>query len=290
MSLGGPGGESADVVSVLRAVPGVADAEILPDEHGGPGTLRLQLALGADEVDVAMKVNRILGERFGLGVDAGRVQVVEEAMPNRGAHVAATPAVQAAVADVEERIAAVEAVAGPELSVVPSASATEPPAGGSPAQPVAAAAPPQPAVEPPAAEDGPTHAPRPPRLLISRMQLVSAQLGVAAEVSLTRDGRSYTGAADAAATATSVHRAVAQATLRAVESCIGSAARFELEHLQSTTLGADKAVVVEISMITRHATERLTGISAVRDDPRQAVIRATLDALNRRIETYLQSA
>lgn len=122
------------------------------------------------------------------------------------------------------------------------------------------------------------------------MQLVSAQLGVAAEVSLTQGDRSYTGSADAAATATSVHRAVAQATLRAVEACIGSAARFELEHLQSTVLGADKAVVVEVSMITKHATERLTGISAVREDPRQAVIRATLDALNRRIETYLQSA
>ena len=291
MSLGGPGGESADVVSVLRAVPGVADAEILPDEHGGPGTLRLQLALGADEVDVAMKVNRILGERFGLGVDAGRVQVVEEALPNRGAHVAATPAVQAAVADVEEQIAAVEAVAGPELTVVSSAApAAEPPA--APAAERPAERPVERPVERPAERPGagPIHPPRPQRLLISRMQLVSAQLGVAAEVSLTRDGRSYTGAADAAATATSVHRAVAQATLRAVESCIGSAARFELEHLQSTTLGADKAVVVEISMITRHATERLTGISAVRDDPRQAVIRATLDALNRRIETYLQSA
>lgn len=289
MSLGGPGGEAADVVSVLRAVPGVADAEILPDEHGGPGTLRLQLALGADEVDVAMKVNRILGERFGLGVDAGRVQVVEEALPNRGAHVAATPAVQAAVADVEEKIAAVEAVAGPELTVVSSAaSATEPPA-----QPAAVPpAPSQPAAERPAEppEPGPTRPQRPPRLLISRMQLVSAQLGVAAEVSLTQGERSYTGSADAAATATSVHRAVAQATLRAVEACIGSVARFELEHLQSTVLGADKAVVVEISMITKHATERLTGISAVREDPRQAVIRATLDALNRRIETYLQSA
>ncbi len=122
------------------------------------------------------------------------------------------------------------------------------------------------------------------------MQLVSAQLGIAAEVSLTRGGESFTGSADAAATATSVHRAVAQATLRAVEACIGPVARFELEHLQSTALGVDKAVVVEISMITKHATERLTGISAVRDDPRQAVIRATLDALNRRIETYLLSA
>lgn len=302
MSLGGPGGEAADVVSVLRAVPGVADAEILPDEHGGPGTLRLQLALGADEVDVAMKVNRILGERFGLGVDAGRVQVVEEALPNRGAHVAATPAVQAAVADVEERIAAVEAVAGPELTVVSSAAAaTEPAAAPAPpVPPVPPVAPAQPAAERPAerpaeraaerAGEGSAQPQRPPRLLISRMQLVSAQLGVAAEVSLTQGDRSYTGSADAAATATSVHRAVAQATLRAVEACIGSAARFELEHLQSTVLGADKAVVVEVSMITRHATERLTGISAVREDPRQAVIRATLDALNRRIETYLQSA
>jgi hypothetical protein len=43
-------------------------------------------------------------------------------------------------------------------------------------------------------------------------------------------------------------------------------------------------------MITRVGSEKLTGVSAVREDARQAVIRATLDALNRRIDPYFQSA
>src|SRR6478609_8712654 len=90
MSLGGLGGDTAPVVAALRAVPGVADAEILPEPAGGPGTLRLQLAPGADEVLVATTVHRLLGERFGLGVDAGRVQVVEEAVTRRP-HAAPAP-------------------------------------------------------------------------------------------------------------------------------------------------------------------------------------------------------
>jgi hypothetical protein len=49
-------------------------------------------------------------------------------------------------------------------------------------------------------------------------------------------------------------------------------------------------VVVEVAMITKHGSERLTGVSSVREDARQAVIRATLNAINRRIETYLVSA
>ena len=91
MSLGGLGTDTVQVVAALRAVAGVSDAEILPDPSGGPGTLRLQLRLGADEVMVATAVHRLLGDRFGLGVDAGRVQVVEEALPRRTLEALAPP-------------------------------------------------------------------------------------------------------------------------------------------------------------------------------------------------------
>ena len=40
-------------------------------------------------------------------------------------------------------------------------------------------------------------------------------------------------------------------------------------------------------MSSSFGTERLIGTSAVREDVRQAVIRATLDALNRRLEAVL---
>jgi hypothetical protein len=128
------------------------------------------------------------------------------------------------------------------------------------------------------------------RLLIHRMQLVSARQGVTSEVTLALSGAEHTGTAGAATTPTSVHRSVAQATLRAVEDALQGQVRFELEHVETATLGTDNAVLVEVSMITRYDSERLTGVSAVRDDARQAVIRATLDALNRRIETYLTPA
>ena len=122
------------------------------------------------------------------------------------------------------------------------------------------------------------------------MQLVAADLGVETEVTLGFDGDRWTGQADGAATPTSVHRAVAAATLRAVEQCVGGVMRLELEHLETPPMGTERAVVVEISMITRRGAERLTGVSSIRDDVRQAVIRATLDALNRRLESYLVSA
>ena len=65
-----------DLVTALLGVPGVAAAAVEP--HGaGPGTLRLQLATGADEVDVAGAVNRLLRSQFGLAVDADRVRVLD---------------------------------------------------------------------------------------------------------------------------------------------------------------------------------------------------------------------
>src|SRR5258705_13477960 len=69
-----------EIVSALRAVPGVADADVEPDSDGGGlGLLRRGLAPGFDEVQVATSVGRLLRERFGLGVDAERVQLVEDA-------------------------------------------------------------------------------------------------------------------------------------------------------------------------------------------------------------------
>ena len=56
----------------------------------------------------------------------------------------------------------------------------------------------------------------------------------------------------------------------------GTAARFELEQLEINQLGPDRAVVVVVAMLTKLGSERLTGVSVVREDVRQAVIRATL--------------
>jgi hypothetical protein len=210
-----------EIVSALRAVPGVADADVEPDaETGGMGLLRLGLAPGFDEVQVATTVGRLLRERFGLGVDAERVQLVEDAE-------------------------------------VPD----EPMGRGGTAQ----------------------HRPA-----IQRMHLVSSGLDISASVTLGFEDRSAVGEAQGTATQSGVQRAVALATLRAIESLIDGKARFELDHLEVTQTGRDRTVVAGVTLVTPTGSERLTGAAVVREDVRQAVIRATLDGLNRRLGALLR--
>ncbi len=271
----------ATLLDALRAVPGVAAADLEPDERpDGAGTLRLQLAAGADEIAVATSVNRVLREQFGLAVDAGRVQVVEESVPMAPAAAARVPEAQTSPG------------ASPPEAVAPSQPAPE---GAEPYRPTLTAVPEYRSAElPPEIDRDLTpeliESTRPPRILIQRMQLVSAGLGVTTSVSLSWLGEAYLGESSAAATPSSVHRSVATATLRALEEVVGTAARFELEQLEINQLGPDRAVVVVVSMLTKLGSERLTGVSVVREDVRQAVIRATLDALNRRLESLLHPA
>lgn len=207
----------AEIVDALRAVPGVADADVEPDaDGGGPGLLRLGLVPGVDEVEVASSVGRVLREQFGLGVDADGVQLIEDAP---------TP-------------------------VAPLQRGAR-------------------------------------RAVISRMQLVSAGLEITATVELNHSGRLVSGSSTGTATQSGVHRAAASAALRALEELVGDRARFELEHVELTSAGTERTALASVTMISSAGTDRLTGSAVVREDVRQAVIRAVLDAVNRRVDPLL---
>jgi hypothetical protein len=241
-----------DLVAALLGVPGVAAAAVEP-EGDGPGTLRLQLASGADEVDVAGAVNRLLRSRFGLAVDSDRVRVVDES----------------------GIVPAEDVVNGrPDKAADHQPSVTDVP---EPAEPTTAA------------EDAPP-APRPGtvgRLMIERVQLVSAGLGVSVAVTLRAGERSVVGESEGAATTSALHRSVAAATLRAVEEVVDHQVRFDVEHVEIATTGEERTALVVVSMLSERATQRLSGASVVREDVRQAVIRGVLAAVNRRVEPML---
>jgi len=210
-----------DIVAALREVPGVADADVEPDGEGdGLGLLRLGLAPGVDEVEVASAVGRLLRERFGLGVDADRVQLVEDMQAD------ADPDIEADDVQETDRF----------------------------------------------------------RASIRRMHIISSGLQVTAEVTLSVGDTSALGRAEGTATQSGVQRAVATATLHAVEELLGGKARFELDLVELTPTGRDRAVLVAVTMLSIGGSEKLTGVAGVREDVRQAAIRATLDALNRRVE------
>jgi hypothetical protein len=207
----------ADIVAALRAVPGIADADVEPDAEGsGLGLLRLGLTPGVDEVQVATRVGGLLRECVPLGAAPERVQLIEDA-------------------------------AAPEVPVQPNGR----------------------------------------RPVISRMQLVSSGLDVTATVQLTYREHSVRGESTGTATQSGVHRAVATAALHAIEELIGNKARFEVDHVEVTPTGRDRTVLVSVTMVSGTGTDRLTGSAVVREDVRQAAIRAALDAVNRRLEPLL---
>lgn len=236
-----------ELVAALLAVSGVAAAAVEPDDDG-PGTLRLQLEPGADEVGVAGEVNRLLRSRFGLAVDADRVRVVDE--PSSHPEAPQDPQPE----DTAPHPVAVELAEAERPSAAPLPDVTMA---------------------------------RPGRLVIERVALVSAGLGTTVSVSLGLDGQSYEGSAEGTSTAGSLHRSVAGATLRAVEAVVDGSVRFDVEHVEIATTGPDRTALVVITMVTDRATQRLSGASVVREDVRQAVIRAVLAAVNRRVEPLL---
>lgn len=125
------------------------------------------------------------------------------------------------------------------------------------------------------------------RPVLLRSGLTTSGLEVGVTVVLVHGDRTATGEAVGTPTTRGVRRSAARAALQAVEVLLGDAARFELELVELVDAGGDRSVLVCLSLVTPRSVERLTGAAAVRDEEHLAVIRATLDAVNRRLETLL---
>ena len=209
------------IAAALRALPGVNDAAVHPDDAGGVASLRLDLSPGADGLGVAGAASRLIRERFGTDVDTAQVHVVD----------AQTPA----------------------------------PSGSDPQVPTQRGGRPE----------------------IVRTDLVTAGHDFSATVVLSSRSRAATGDAHGTVTPQGMQRAVGQATLRAIERLARDSARIELDTVVITQAGDQRTALVTLTMLSSHGTERLTGSAVVREDESRAVVRATLDALNRRLEALL---
>lgn len=264
--------EHDELVAALLRVPGVAAATV-EAVNGGPGTLRLQLVPGVDEVVVASEVNHLLRARFGLAVDTDRVRVVEPAPGANGTAVreAAPPSAPPG---------APEPGAADESAAPRPDAASDRSAGGWPA------ATPQ-APDTALADAGDVAEAASARLQVERVQLVSSGLTTTVVVTLRAGDRAAAGSAEGTATQGSLNRAVAAATLHAVEAVVDGVAKFDVEHVELAETGEHRTALVVVTMVTERATQRLSGASVVREDPRQAVIRAVLAAVNRRLEPIL---
>lgn len=82
-------------------------------------------------------------------------------------------------------------------------------------------------------------------------------------------------------TSRNIERMLANAVLESVEKAIDTEDRFILEDIKSINLSSEGVIVVVIVSIMEDKEKRLCGSSLIENDYKKAVIKATLDSLNR---------
>ncbi len=120
----------------------------------------------------------------------------------------------------------------------------------------------------------------------ARIHAINAEVsGVQANstVTLELEGDVYVGMASGPASQTGRQRLVAQATLNAVEQYLHGSMSFALEDVEIVRLGRESVAVACIILVTSLGEQAFSGSALVRQNEKDSIVRATLDAINRRM-------
>lgn len=123
---------------------------------------------------------------------------------------------------------------------------------------------------------------------VSRPRIVSVNASAAglmssAQVMLSIDGTEYVGRASGSASATARARQVSEATLDSVTQWAGEVASFGLEDVAVIPLGRARVAVACVTVVAPGGEFSYSGSALVRQTDNDAIVRATLDAINRRV-------
>jgi hypothetical protein len=304
-----------DILAAVREVPGVRDAS-LRATPAGAHSLRLDLSDGADAAEVSRQVARLLQERMGLDaampadspfrpssapVSAPRSTPLLPSQPTRPARAAVPVApVSSPVAPVSSPVAPVSSPVNPVSPVSAAPAPAAAPVSAAPYPPLEKR---QPGVNAGAAlVPADSSKPRPldpgdnpgPRVIIENVHVNTFGADASVEVRLRAGGRSASGVATGPAVDGYLLRLCATATAGAVDELLSSSqhedgpARCFVEHAASVSFGQMQvAVVVLLLSCGGGWVEQLAGSAVVTGDDRHAMVRATLSAVNRRLEALL---
>ena len=104
---------------------------------------------------------------------------------------------------------------------------------------------------------------------------------VQAQVELRWKGVSRMGSASGWASRDSSHRLIAAATLAALQEFLEESWAMSLQNIEFVRFGREEVVIVGLSLITHRHEKLLAGCCPVEQDGHQAVVLATLAAVNR---------
>lgn len=108
-------------------------------------------------------------------------------------------------------------------------------------------------------------------------------LMASAHVTLEIAGTEFVGNSQGAASQTGRVRQVAMATLDALSQYVADTTTFALEDVAIVQLGRERVAVSCVSLVTQYGEQSFTGSALVRQNESDSIVRATLDAINRRM-------
>lgn len=128
------------------------------------------------------------------------------------------------------------------------------------------------------------------RVLLERVEIISSALTAEVRVHLSLGGRSHEpGVATGTPTPNGWLWVAARATACAIEPYIPLEVGVGIEDVSITASRGRKVALVSLDLVYGDAQEFLTGSCPVTHDGREAVVKATLDAVNRRLEKFILS-
>lgn len=125
--------------------------------------------------------------------------------------------------------------------------------------------------------------PRPVRPKIKSINIEISGVMANVTVSLEMGDGVVTGETSGPASQTGRERLVALATLAAVEQTMGHGFSFALEDVSVVQLGRERVAVCCVVLVSPLGEQAFTGSALVRQNDKDSIVRATLDAINRRM-------
>ncbi|NUS72306.1 MAG: hypothetical protein HOQ05_02760 [Corynebacteriales bacterium] len=122
---------------------------------------------------------------------------------------------------------------------------------------------------------------------LERVQAIAGGLDSEVQVKLSCAGKKVSGTSSGPASERALLRTTAEATLSALAEVLEEHARLGLDYADIIDVGGDRIVLTLVTFLTPGRTERLCGNALVKGDAAHAAARATLDALNRRLDSFL---
>lgn len=242
-----------ELEDAIRHLPGVRAVSVVTDPQAQPTEVHVLASPGKAAKQVVRDVQSLAMARYDIDLDHRIVSVVQiEDEPTEGANVGADrggtgqPPTASDLPSVETAggDAVVDEVALDEVALDEVAAGSRP--------------------------------------IISEIALRSTGSEAEAEVTLTFAGSTFTGEATGAGAPSQRPRLVAQATLIAIADLLGLPCDVESAAIVDTGTNPVALVVLTVS-IPRLGTQSVAGSAVVRGDEADAVARAVLAALNRRL-------